>query len=144
MDLPETLLPARLLERATLRGRERAWPISEIPDVIEAARLANLVNAGGQLQFRIPAGETCECYWVEVDTVRSVSPDLSWPARVEQTAAAARSQFQSLQERYNFIAEGRSAFGDYLNEYEASGGNVRDALCFVWYVEAKPRVSDRA
>ena len=143
MELSETLLPARLLERATLRGNERAWPISDIPEVIEAARLANLISVGGQLQFRFPTGETCECYWVEVDTFRSVSPDLPWPEWVEQTALAAHSQFQDLQDRYDFIAEGRSAFGKYLDEFEASGGDLSDALCFVWYVEAKPDASEQ-
>jgi hypothetical protein len=136
MDSPETLLPASLLDRATLRGEEYAWPVSNIPEVIEAARLANLVSIGGQLQFLFPDGGTCECYWVEVDTYKSVSTDLPWAERIDQTALAASSQYQDLQDRYDFIAEGRSAFGRHLDEFEADGGDLCDVMYFVWYVEA--------
>ena len=143
MDLSETALPARLLERATLRGNERAWPIRDIPELIEAARLAGLINVGGQLQFRFPAGGTCECYWVEVDTFKSVPSDLPWDQRVERTAVEARSQFADLQQRYDFISEGRSTFGSYLDEFETSGGDANDAMCFVWYVEGQPDGAER-
>ena len=137
MNLPETRLPARLLERATLRGNEWAWPVGDVLEVIEAARQANLINIGGQLQLRLPAGATCECYWVEVDTFNSVSPDLPWSERVEKSAAAAQSQFQVLQEKYDFMAEGRSAFREQVEELEASGVDPTSALCFVWYVEGE-------
>ncbi|HEX4737640.1 MAG TPA: hypothetical protein VH331_08770 [Allosphingosinicella sp.] len=140
MDVPETKLPARLLERATLRGNEWAWPIGDIPEVIEAARQADLISIGGQLQLRLPAGATCECYWVEVDTFQSVPPGLPWSERVEKTATAAQSQFQDLQQRYNFRAEGRSAFPEQFEELEASGVDPASALCFVWYVEERDTV----
>jgi hypothetical protein len=71
-----------------------------------------------------------------VDTFRSVSSDLPWPERVEQTAVAALSQFLALQQCYDFIAEGQSSFGPALDGYRADGRDPRDALCFVWYVEA--------
>jgi len=137
MALGETLLPEQLLKRATLRGNERAWPIGDIPEVIEAARQANLVSIGGQLQIRDPDGGTCECYWIEVDTFKSVSPDSAWPERVEQTASAALSQFHGLLARYDFIAECRRCFGKYLDEFEASGSKLSDVICFVWHVEAQ-------
>jgi hypothetical protein len=110
--------------------------VEDIPEVIEAARAANLVNVGGQLQFRLPDGGTCECYWVEVDASKAIKDGLSWPERVTETAAIALSQLQKLRETYDFVAEGRSAFKDHLNEFEARGGNIDDALCFVWYLEA--------
>jgi hypothetical protein len=130
-------MPKYLLDRATLRGNEYAWGIGDIPEVIEAARQADLVSIGGQLQFRFPGGGTCECYWIEVDTHKSVSPDLPWSERVEDSAAAARSQFQDLLDQYDFIAEGRPAFAEYMDEFEANGGDLNDAICFVWYVQTK-------
>src|SRR5258708_4550498 len=66
MTAPESRLPQHLIERASKRGRELAWSLDDIPEVIEAARDANLVSVGGQLQFRFQDGTTCECYWVEV------------------------------------------------------------------------------
>ena len=139
MQSSETFLPARLLERATLWGNEYAWPISDIPEVIEAARQSNLVSVEGQLTFRFPSGANGECYWIEVDTLRAVPVDLPWDERVAATAAAALSQFQELQERYDFMAEGRAAFGEQFAELEASGGNPANAVCFEWYVKAKDR-----
>ena len=144
MASPEKLLPGQLLERATLRGNERAWPIGDIPAVIEAAKKASLVSVGGQLQFRFPDGGTCECYWVEVDTFKSVSRDLPWPERVEQTATAAHSQFRALVDQYDFRAEGRSTIGKYIEEFEAGGGDLHDAICFVWYVEGQHDAAEGA
>ena len=89
----ERRLPKELLERASLRGKEYAWRIADIPEVIEAARRAGLVNVGGQLQFRFPDGKTRECYWVEVDTYRSVPQALLWDVRVAQTADVALADF---------------------------------------------------
>jgi hypothetical protein len=135
---PETFLAAHIRERGTLRGNEWAWPISEIPTVIEAARLAGAVNVGGQLQFRLPGGGTCELYWIEVDTLKAIPSDAPRQDRVEQTADVALSQFQDLQQRFDFLAEGQSAFGQHLDAITAAGGDPLDAMCFVWYFEARP------
>ena len=137
MVLEERLLPDHVTARATLRGNEYAWPVGDIPTVIEAAKAANLISIGGQLQFRIPEGGTCECYWVQVDTYRDVPPELPWAERVRATAAAALSQFQKLSDEYDFVAEGRLAFGTPLDEFEAHGGDLSEALCFVWYVKSE-------
>jgi hypothetical protein len=69
-------LPPDLLARASLSGNEYAWPVNEIPSVIEAARAANLVSIGGELQFRLPDGGVCECYWVYVYPDKSVDKAL--------------------------------------------------------------------
>lgn len=143
MDLEQRLLPDYITARATLRGNEYAWPIGDIPAVIEAAKAANLINIGGQLQFRIPEGGTCECYWVEVDTYKDVSTDLPWAERVRDTAAAALSQFESLCDKFDFVAEGRSAFGSHLRDFESHGGDISEALCFVWYVESQKEAVTR-
>ncbi|MEO0871329.1 MAG: hypothetical protein AAFY19_05115 [Pseudomonadota bacterium] len=137
MEPAKKLFPASLIERATLRGNEYAWRIEDIPTVIEAARAANLVNIGGQLQFRITNGGTCECYWVNVDTYKDVSKGLPWPERVTLTATSALRQFHRLVEKFDFIAEGRQAFAQHLLAFEAQGGDLNETLCFVWYVKSE-------
>lgn len=117
------------------------WPIGDIPAVIEAARAANLVSIGGQLQFRLPDGGTCECYWVEVDTYKSVDKALPWNERVVRTAEAASRDFAALQERFDFITEGRKAFPGYLGKLRADGRDTADAMCFVWYVLCEEEAS---
>ena len=136
-------LPEDVIVRATLRGNEYAWRVGDIPIVIEAAKSANLINIGGQLQFRIPKGGTCECYWVEVDTYTEVSADLPWADRVSATAATALSQFQRLCNECDFVAEGRASFGEHLREFEARGGDLNEALCFVWYVKGQQEAVTR-
>jgi hypothetical protein len=130
----ERHLPRDILQRASLRGNEYAWALYDIPHVIEAARQAGLVNIGGQLQFRIPGGSTCECYWVEVDTYRSISKHLSWSERVERTAATALEEFERLPSKFDFLAEGRRGFAQHLDEFERLGHDPAEAMCFVWYV----------
>jgi hypothetical protein len=134
MQVPERLLPDDLLARATLRGNEYAWPLEDIPKVIEAARERDLVNSGGQLQFRFPDGGTCECYWVLVDTHLTVSSGLPWTERVTRTAETALRDFRELQTRCDFIEEGRTAFAAEFEKWEAKGGDPATAMCFVWYV----------
>jgi hypothetical protein len=131
-NVPEHALPLEILERASLKGNEYAWRIQDIPDVIEAARLSNLINIGGQLQFRLPDGSTCECYWIEVDTYKSVNKELPWPERVARSAEAALRDFQALQSRFDFIAEGRD-FPN-LDALVRQGRDPAEYMCFVWYV----------
>ena len=126
-------LPVELLSRASLRGGEYAWPLAEIPAVIEAARATNLLNVGGQLQFRLPDDAICECYWIEVDTYRTVSNELPWDARVEAAAADALSAFIQLPNEYDFLAEGQKNFATHLDALTAAGRDPQDAMCFVWY-----------
>jgi hypothetical protein len=123
-----------LIDRASLRGNEYAWRLSDIPKVIRAARDAGLVNVGGQLQFRLPDGGTCECYWVEVDTFKSVPAGLPWGERVTRTAEIALADFASLESSYDLMAEGRRAFDSHLREVEARGIDPAETMCFVWYL----------
>lgn len=134
MQFPEKLLPHGLLARATRRGNEYAWSLEDIPKVISAAKEADLVSIGGQLQFRFPHGGTCECYWVEVDTHKAAPKSLPWSERVECAAEAALADFHGLRTEYDFHAEGRSAFAEEFRKFEARGGDPAAAMCFVWYV----------
>ncbi|HEY3779273.1 MAG TPA: hypothetical protein VGL35_14575 [Rhizomicrobium sp.] len=131
----ELRLPHDLLQRASLRGNEYAWPIEDIPKVIEAARQANLASIGGQLQFRLPDGGTCECYWVEVDTYKSVPTSLPWQERVDQTATVALADFSRLLSKFDFVAEGRRSFAEHFKRLEAEGGDPTQMICFVWYLD---------
>lgn len=136
MQKSEASLPDELLRRASVRGNEYAWRISDIPDVIEATKRAGMISIGGQLQFRFPHGVTCECYWIEIDTYKKVSADLPRNEVVNQSATEALSAFEALKSQFDFVAEGRSNFKEIFQAFEADGGDPEDAMCFVWYVEA--------
>lgn len=127
-------LPKSLLDNATLNGNEYAWPINVIPEVIEAARKSNLLNIGGQLQFRFPDG-ICECYWVQIDTHTSLPENLDWTERVNLTADIALKDFQVLQHSFDFLAEGREGFAIHIDKYIEAGGDIDNVMCFVWYLD---------
>jgi hypothetical protein len=129
----ESRLPAEILAKASVRGGEYAWRVEDIPAVIEAAREAGLVNVGGQLQFRGP-DFTAECYWVEVDTYKSVPSDLPFKVRVDRTAEAASAAFEIFRREVDLLAEGRNAFPDPLAGYDDEA--VRELMWFVWYVRS--------
>ena len=129
-------LPKDIISRASLLGREYAWHIDDIPALISAARAANLVNVGGQLQFRLPEA-TCECYWIAVDTLSTIDATLSWRKKVQTTADEALRQFETLKTKFDFLAEGQQSFGKHFDVMRASGGNPADHMCFVWYVESE-------
>lgn len=136
-----SLLPPDLIGRASLRGQEYAWVPDDIPALIEAAHQANLVNIGGQLQFRFSGGETCECYWVQVDTYKSVSKLLPWPERVRLTAEVAHEAFSKLPSDWDFAVEGRKAFGDQFGAVERIGEDPMKSACFVWYILSEERAA---
>ena len=136
MRSAELSLPKDILAQASVDGPEFAWPVECIPKVIKAARDADLINIGGQLQFRLRGCGTCECYWVEVDTYKSVLKSLSWQERVIQTANTAPAEYSRLQMEFDFLAEGQRAFPKTFAEYEHLGHDPADAMYFVWYLEA--------
>ncbi len=84
------------------------------------------------MQFRLPDGGVCDCYWVEVSTCAEAPPSLPWGERVEAAAKAAVAGFRSLAGRFDFVAVGRE--WPELVELEAAGGSLPDAMWFVWYV----------
>ncbi|KQM79248.1 hypothetical protein ASE70_04995 [Sphingomonas sp. Leaf22] len=134
-DRPDMVLPETIRSIASRSGCKWGWRPDAIPQVIDAAEQAGLLNIGGQLQFRLP-GATCECYWVEVDAVAQEPRGLRWTERVARAATVARQQFADIGNRYDFLSEGRDAFPAAFHAYEASGGNLGDCLWFIWYLKA--------
>lgn len=125
-------LPSHLLNNASVRGKEYAWPLELIPSVIESCKAAGLVSLGGQLQFRLPSG-TCECYWVAVDTRTQIDTGREWDDLVSRSASIALRQFETLKSKFNFEEEGRKAFASSFSQLESAGGAPKDHACFVWY-----------
>jgi hypothetical protein len=132
---PETLLPETIRSAACRSDNEWGWQPEAIPLVIDEAEKGGLLNVGGQLQFLMPEG-ICECYWVEVDALTGEPEGLTWAERVALAANTARQKMADVSRRYDFIQEGRKAFTAPFAAYEAAGGDIRDRMCFIWYLEA--------
>lgn len=125
-------LPSHVLNAASVRGKEYAWPLEMIPNVIASCEAAGLVSLGGQLQFRLPSG-TCECYWVDVDTQTQMDSGLEWEDLVNRSASIALRQFETLKSKFDFKEEGRKAFASSFSKLESEGEDPQDYACFVWY-----------
>ncbi len=135
-DLVESRLPADILAKADFRHNEYAWRIADLPEVIEAARAMGLRNIGGQLQIRTPDA-IGECDWVQIDACQLIPPVLPWEAQVEMAANVAMQDLQLLKAEFNFAKEIREAFPEPVGQFLASGGQLEDAIWFVWYVDAE-------
>ncbi|MCC4253661.1 MAG: hypothetical protein VX205_03145 [Pseudomonadota bacterium] len=132
----ETLLSDELRSVACRSGNEWGWQPEKIPLVIDEAERLSILNIGGQLQFLMPHA-TCECYWVEVDALRGEPEGLTWAERVSLSATVSRQKMAEIRRRYDFVEEGRKAFAAPFATYEATGGNVGDRMCFIWYLQAE-------
>jgi len=137
MEPPETKLPAELLDRATLRGKEWAWPIGDIPEVIEATRQANMISIGGQLQLRLPP----ELH-ASATGLKSIHSNLF------RLTCRGANEWRRQQRRRNLSSKTcRSDMISWLKPsppFRYNAKNLRPAaadptseLCFVWYVQGK-------
>lgn len=129
---PETQLPAEILERADARHGELAWRPTDIPAVIEAARQANLVSLGGDLQIRAPSGKWGEPVGFGIDTAR-VSKTLSWDVQVEEAAKTALADFETLLDRFDLAAVATESFPALVAEVE----DASEVIFFGWWVQSR-------
>ena len=68
-------LPPDITQGATLQGNEYGWIISLFPDAVVAAKKYNYACLGGQFQFRLPDGGTCEMYWLSADSTNRANEE---------------------------------------------------------------------
>ena len=61
-------LPPDITQGATLRGNEYGWIVSTFPSAVAKAEVRGYACLGGQFQFRLEDGSTCEMYWLEADS----------------------------------------------------------------------------
>ena len=125
----EEKLPPSVLSKASLRGNEYAWPLSEVEGAVSAAEEVGLANLGGQPQFRLPGG-TCELYWLNVDAADRREGE-GWSDYVSRSASEVRDAFRKLIAEVDFPAEARRFA--FLAERLSRGEQVVPHLCFVLY-----------
>lgn len=128
-------LPSELVQRKvySTSGGEYAWRVADIPEVIEAAKRASLVNLDGTLQFYLPDAGICECYWVDVNPGEPPK-NLDWQGKVEWSAATCRRRFDEVINTIDLVRAGRDEFGGPLRELADGGTDISQFMCFVWNV----------
>jgi hypothetical protein len=129
MEAVEHLLPAEVLQKASVKGSEYAWSFDDVPAVIAAARRCGLATEGGQVQYRFP-NATCELYWLNADSTPRRDGEV-WSEYVVRSADEVLGGFQRLLADTDFIAE--VAGLGYLAEQLAPGVSITPFRCFVLY-----------
>jgi hypothetical protein len=100
-------LPPDITEGATLRGKEYGWSVSSFPSALAKAQASGYACIGGQFQFRLDDGNTCEMYWIEADATERTDGE-SWTDYSRRSCAEVLQRFQHLMLETDFGKEASS------------------------------------
>lgn len=92
----DDVLPPDIALGATLRGKEYGWSTSLFPDALARAESRGYACLGGQFQFRLNDGTTCEMYWLNADPSSERGSEESWVAYSSRSCAEVLRRFRDL------------------------------------------------
>ncbi len=93
-----------VLEGANLRGNEYGWSIISFPLALERAEAHGYACLGGQFQFRLDHGPTCEMYWLSADS-KERRPGEQWADYSRRSCSEVKYNFQRLISETDFSKE---------------------------------------
>jgi hypothetical protein len=97
-------LPPDITQGATLRGNEYGWVVSTFADAIAKAEARGYACLGGQFQFRLDDGSTCEMYWLEADSTERTDRE-PWAIYCRRSCTEVLQRFQHLMSETDFRKE---------------------------------------
>src|ERR1700722_1433502 len=98
------VLPPDVLEGATLRGNEYGWSVPAFPAALASAEAHGYGCLGGQFQFRLDDGGTCEMYWLSADSKERLDGE-SWSDYSRRSCSEVLTKFQRLMSITDFTKE---------------------------------------
>jgi hypothetical protein len=98
------VLPPDIAQGASFRGNEYGWSVSSFPDALAKAQNQGYACLGGQFQFRLDDGSTCEMYWLSADSGERV-PGESWADYSRRSCAEVLHKFRHLVSSTDFQKE---------------------------------------
>jgi hypothetical protein len=98
------VLPPDISQGSALRGNEYGWTISSFPDALARAEALGYGCLGGQFQFRLDDGSTCEMYWLDADS-KERGDDESWVDYCHRSCSEVLNRFQHLASSTDFNTE---------------------------------------
>jgi hypothetical protein len=138
---PSKYFSPELMQRAFRDEDVYGWRPEDAPEVIEAARKASLRISGGMLLVFLPTeigGGTCSPRGQGIQLFTSISTELPWDEQVNKSADSALSEFKTLREKRDFVAEGRKAAGEVLKELGRPDTDIANMLGFEWHFRDSP------
>ena len=100
----DTVLPPDISQGARLRGNEYGWSVSSFPDALARAEAHGYACLGGQFQFRLDDGSTCEMYWLAADSKERAYGE-SWADYSRRSCSEVQNKFQRLVSATDFGKE---------------------------------------
>ena len=97
-------LPSDVLQGAMLRGNEYGWSTVSFPTALGRADAHGYACLGGQFQFRLDDGSTCEMYWLNADSEERL-PGESWAEYSRRSCSEVKQKFQCLMSETDFSKE---------------------------------------
>jgi hypothetical protein len=98
------VLPADITEGATLRGNEYGWSVSSFPKALSKAQAGSYACLGGQFQFRLDDGGTCEMYWLHADSHERTAGE-AWADYSRRSCTEVLGRFEQLMSETDFGKE---------------------------------------
>lgn len=89
---------------AELRGNEYGWSISSFPNALVSAEAHGHACLGGQFQFRLADGSTCDMYWLAADS-KERAPGESWIEYCQRSCTEVLNGFKRLMSVADFKKE---------------------------------------
>jgi hypothetical protein len=122
------------LQGATLRGNEYGWSVAAFPDALAEAEDRGYGCLGGQFQFRLEDGGTCEMYWLNAASKDRAHGE-SWADYCHRSCSEVRNGFQRLVDKTDF-GEEASSWGLQIHPIKS--------LVFVAYFVTEADLANRA
>jgi hypothetical protein len=97
-------LPSDISQGAALQGNEYGWSLSSFPDALTRAEAHGYACLGGQFQFRLDDGSTCEMYWLAADSKERAHRE-SWMEYSLRSCSEVLNKFQRLASGTDFQKE---------------------------------------
>jgi hypothetical protein len=101
------VLPPEIAQDASFRGNEYGWSVTSFPDALAKAENEGYACLGGQFQFRLNDGSTCEMYWLSADSKERMASE-SWADYSRRSCAEVLGRFQHLLSSTDFRKEAAS------------------------------------
>jgi len=97
-------LPPDIKQGASLRGNEYGWSVLSFPDALAKAEAYGYACLGGQFQFRLDDGTTCEMYWLDADS-KEREHEESWLDYCHRSCSEVLNRFHSVVSATDFTKE---------------------------------------
>jgi len=98
------VLPPDISQGSALRGNEYGWSLTAFPNALANAEARGYACLGGQFQFRLDDGSTCEMYWLDADSKERVENE-SWTDYCHRSCSEVLCKFQHLASTTDFKKE---------------------------------------